>query len=147
MDDAAIISKRPLNVFLRPSNQFRPDILAFLSNQVCISFGIKFYTSRIPAPLHNDNCESTDPALFFSKAGKPTNFEKYRLWGENLLEKPVTFSARFLIELPEPASTVSTDTIVKAENGRESVIVVITKRNMRQLLSEDVASLVDFITQ
>ena len=66
LDDENIISDRPLNLFLRPSNQFRPDILAFLTEEVCISFGIKIYSSKISSTVHGDNLESTDPNLFFS---------------------------------------------------------------------------------
>ncbi|KAJ1512194.1 hypothetical protein HMI56_004383 [Coelomomyces lativittatus] len=39
LNDEVIISERPLNVFLRPSNQFRPDILAFLSKDVSYQQG------------------------------------------------------------------------------------------------------------
>ncbi|OAJ39110.1 hypothetical protein BDEG_22983 [Batrachochytrium dendrobatidis JEL423] len=59
--DGTIISDRPTGVFFRPSNQFRPDILAFLSKQVCVSFGIKLYTSKIPSAVSADNLESTNP--------------------------------------------------------------------------------------
>ena len=147
MDDAAIISQRPLNVFLRPSNQFRPDILAFLSNQVCVSFGIKLYTSRISSPVHDDNLESTDPNLFFSKSGNETNKQKRRQWKKSCKANPFNVSVRFLIELPEPVSTVSTEAVHRVENGKETVNVIITRHNMRKLLSEDVALLVDFITK
>ncbi|OAJ41390.1 hypothetical protein BDEG_25001 [Batrachochytrium dendrobatidis JEL423] len=59
--DGTIISDRPTGVFFRPSSQFRPDILAFLSKQVCVSFGIKLYTSKIPSAVSADNLESTNP--------------------------------------------------------------------------------------
>jgi hypothetical protein len=147
LDDEIIISERPLNVFLRPSNQFRPDILAFLSKEVCISFGIKIYTSTISSTVHNDNLESTDPDLFFYKSDKSTNKEKRCLWEKSVKEFPFKFCARFLIELPEPVSTVSTENVnVVCDNGKETVIIVITKSNMRKFLSEDVSLLVDFIT-
>ena len=66
-DDIDIISNRPLNVFMRPSNSFRPDILAFLSKDICLTFGIKLYTGEIPLSKHLDNIDSTDPDRFFSK--------------------------------------------------------------------------------
>jgi hypothetical protein len=147
LDDERIISERPLNVFLRPSNQFRPDILAFLSKDVGISFGIKIYTSRIPAALHDDNLKSTDPDLFFSKSGNCTNQEKRYRWEKSVKEIPFKFMARFLIELPEPVKTVSTEIVHDIGNGKETVIIVITKSNMRKILSEDVSMFIDFITK
>jgi hypothetical protein len=59
---------------------------------------------------------------------------------------PFQFSARFLIELPEPVNTVSTENIHYVDNGKETVIIVITKSNMREILSEEVSLFVDFIT-
>jgi hypothetical protein len=147
LEDEDIIAKRPLNAFLRPSNQFRPDILTFLSKEVCVSFGIKIYTSKIPPAVHEDNLASTDPYLFFSKAGSSTNVEKRKQWIKSIKESPLKFSARFLFEFPEPAASVSVEHAHKHENGTESVILVITKSNMRKLLSEDVATLVEFITE
>jgi hypothetical protein len=144
LNDEVIISERPLNVFLRPSNQFRPDILAFLSKDVCISFGIKIYSSRISSTIHFDNLESTDPKLFFIKSGKPTNKEKRCQWERSVKENPIKFSVRFLIELPE--SNVPADNVALVENDQETVIITITKNNMRRLLSEEVACLVEFIT-
>lgn len=146
LDDECIITERPLNVFLRPSNHFRPDILAFLSKEVCLSIGIKIYTSRISSTVHNDNLKSTDPDLFFSKSGQATNKEKRSRWKRSLTELPFTFSARFLIELPEPVNTVSTENVQDVKNGKEDVIIFITKSNMRNFLSEDVSLFVDFIT-
>lgn len=143
MDDKDIISTRPLNVFLRPSNQFRPDLLAFLSKQVCVSFGIKLYTSEIPVIKHKDNVESTDPDLFFSKSGKPTHSDKHFLWNKSIQDTPITFSARFLIELPEPKGVLTENSLV--QNGKETAIILITKNNMRELLSNEVADLIDFI--
>ena len=148
LDDDIIISNRPLNAFFRPSNQFRPDILAFLSNEVCISFGIKIYTSRISSSIHDDNLQSTDPDLFFTKSGKATNTSKHRKWKKSIKEVPFKFSARFLIELPEPVHTVSIENVHDVvDAGKETVIIVITKSNMRKILSQDVASFVDFITK
>jgi hypothetical protein len=146
LDDDIIIAERPLNIFLRPSNQFRPDILAFLSNEICLSFGIKIYTSRISSAVHDDNLKSTDPDLFFSKSGKTTNKQKRSLWEKSVKEMPFKFSARFLIEFPEPVNTVSTENIHNVDIGKETVIIVITKDNMRNLLSQDLCSFVDFIT-
>jgi len=145
LDDENIISDRPLNLFLRPSNQFRPDILAFLTEEVCISFGIKIYSSKISSIVHGDNLESTDPNLFFLKSDNPTNIKKRHQWEKSLKEIPIKFSARFLIELPE--SNVSTKNVVLIENNQETVIITINKNNMRQLLSEEVSCLVDFITK
>ena len=145
-DDERIISERPLNVFLRPSNQFRPDIVAFLSKEVCISFGIKIFTSRISFSVHDDNLKSTDPDFFFSKANQSTNKEKRLRWEKSVKEIPIRFSARFLFELPEPVNTVSTETVHYCDNGKETVIIVITRSNMRKILSEDVSLFVDFLT-
>ena len=146
LDDEIIISERPLNVFLRPSNQFRPDIVAFLSKQVCLSFGIKLYTSRISLAMHTDNFESTSPDLFFSKAGRPTNLEKYSHWQRSLKDSPLKLTVRFLIELPEPVNTAPIEITRICNNANDNVVIVITKSNMRKLLSEDISLLVDFIT-
>jgi hypothetical protein len=146
LDDKIIISDRPLNVLLRPSNQFRPDLIAFLSKQVCLSFGIKLYTSKISLAMHTDNFESTNPDLFFSKDGRPTNLEKYSHWQSSLKDLPLKLTVRFLIELPEPVNTASIEITRISNNGNDNVVIVITKSNMRKLLSEDVYMLVDFIT-
>ena len=68
-DDETIISERPVGAFMRPYNQFRSDILAFLSKQVRLSFGIKLHSAKIPSSVHTDNFESTDPSLFFFERG------------------------------------------------------------------------------
>lgn len=146
LKDKVIISERPLGVFLRPSNQFRPDILAFLSKEICLSFGIKIYTSRIASTVHDDNLKSTDPDLFFSKSGRSTNKKMEARWKKSVKTIPFKFSARFLIELPEPVHTVSTSNVHEIKNGRENVTIVITNSNMRKFLSEDVSLLVEFIT-
>ena len=146
MDDEIIISERPLNVWLRPSNQFRPDILAFLSKQVCLSFGIKLCTAKISPAMHTDSFESTNPDLFFSKAGLPTNLEKYSNWQSSLKDLPLKLSVRFVIELPEPENTASTEITRICNDDNDNVVIVITKGNMRKLLSEDVSLLVDYIT-
>ena len=146
LDDEIIISYRPLNAFFRPSNQFRPDILAFLSNEVCLSFGIKIYTSNISSAVHDDNLKSTDPDLFFSKAGQSTNKDKRSLWKKSIKDMPFKFSVRFLIELPEPVGTVSTENF-HVLDGIETVIILITKSNMRKILSEEVSLFVEFITK
>jgi hypothetical protein len=146
LNDKTIISDRPFNVLIRPSNQFRPDILSFLSEEVCLSFGIKIYTSRISAEVHNDNLDSTNPNLFFSKSGQPTNTENQKSWKKSLKKSPLKFTARFLIELPELVQTVSTEPFNEKSNGIETVIIVITKHNMHQIFSEEVTKLVDFIT-
>jgi hypothetical protein len=147
MDDEYIISERPQNVFMRPSNQFRPDILAFLAEDVCISFGIKIYTSRISLEVHNDNLESTDPYLFFSKSGQSTNKEKRSLWEKSIKDNPIKFSVRFLLELPEPANTVSIENVHHVCDDQETVIIIITRSNMREMLSKDVCSLIEFVTK
>jgi len=48
-----------------------------------------------------------------------------------------------LIELPE---TVSTKNVYKSSNGKEQIIIVVSKSNMRKLLSEEVSRLVEVIT-
>ncbi|KAK5672307.1 hypothetical protein QVD99_001411 [Batrachochytrium dendrobatidis] len=144
--DGTIISDRPTGVFFRPSNQFRPDILAFLSKQVCVSFGIKLYTSKIPSAVSADNLESTNPDFFFIKADRPTNNEAYLKWQQSISDTPLKFSIRFLIELPEPLSAVSTENTYNSVEGNQNVVVVVSKSNMRNILSEQVASFVEFIT-
>ena len=145
-EDEDIISKRPQNVFLRPSNQFRPDILAFLSESVCFSSGIKLYPSRIPSAVHEDNLNSTDPSLFFSKQKEPTNQGKYLDWQESIRRKPFALSVRLLFELPNPVQNVSTESVhVKAEH-HEHVIIMISKQNMDLIFSKEVVTLVNFIT-
>jgi hypothetical protein len=139
--------KRPWNAFLRPCNPFRSDILTFLSKEVCVSFGIKIDTLKIPSAVHEDNHASTDPYLFFSKSGDSTQTEKQKKWIKIIKESPLKFSARFLVEFPEPAASLSVEHVQKHENETETVIIVITKNNMRKLLSEDVAILVEFITK
>ncbi|KAK6092998.1 hypothetical protein MT418_006985 [Batrachochytrium dendrobatidis] len=144
--DGTIISDRPTGVFFRPSSQFRPDILAFLSKQVCVSFGIKLYTSKIPSAVSADNLESTNPDFFFIKADRPTNNEAYLKWQQSISDTPLKFSIRFLIELPEPLSAVSTENTYNSVEGNQNVVVVVSKSNMRNILSEQVASFVEFIT-
>ncbi|KAJ8330828.1 hypothetical protein O5D80_000854 [Batrachochytrium dendrobatidis] len=118
--DGTIISDRPTGVFFRPSSQFRPDILAFLSKQVCV--------------------------FFFIKADRPTNNEAYLKWQQSISDTPLKFSIRFLIELPEPLSAVSTENTYNSVEGNQNVVVVVSKSNMRNILSEQVASFVEFIT-
>ncbi|EGF76606.1 hypothetical protein BATDEDRAFT_28465 [Batrachochytrium dendrobatidis JAM81] len=144
--DGTIISDRPTGVFFRPSNQFRPDILAFLSKQVCVSFGIKLYTSKIPSAVSADNLESTNPDFFFIKADRPTNNETYLKWQQSISDTPLKFSIRFLIELPEPLSAVSTENTYNSVEGNQNIVVVVSKSNMRNILSEQIASFVEFIT-
>ncbi|XJO78268.1 hypothetical protein BDV3_002738 [Batrachochytrium dendrobatidis] len=144
--DGTIISDRPTGVFFRPSSQFRPDILAFLSKQVCVSFGIKLYTSKIPSAVSADNLESTNPDFFFIKADRPTNNEAYLKWQQSISDTPLKFSIRFLIELPEPLSAVSTENTYNSVEGNQNIVVVVSKSNMRNILSEQVASFVEFIT-
>lgn len=144
--DEDIISKRPQNVFLRPSNQFRPDILAFLSESVCFSSGIKLYTSSISTVVHEDNLESTDPSLFFSKQKRSTNQEKYFKWQESIRTKPFVLSVRVLFELPTPVQNVSTKSVHVKTEQHEHVIIMITKQNMDFIFSKEVVALVNFIT-
>lgn len=144
--DEDIISKRPQNVFLRPSNQFRPDILAFLSESVCFSSGIKLYTSNISTAVHEDNLESTDPSLFFSKQKRPTNQEKYLKWQESIRIKPFILSVRVLFELPNPVQNVSTESVHVKTEQQEHVIIMISKQNMDLIFCKEVVTLVNFIT-
>ena len=146
MDDETIIQKRPVNVFVRPSNMFRPDIIAFLSEKVCLSFGIKLYTSRIPEKVHNDNLESTDPKLFFSKAGKITNTANHSKWQASLRDKPLALSIRFLIEMPGPVNSISMENVIEKSDVDESITVTVSSHNMRILLGEEVCKLIEFIT-
>jgi hypothetical protein len=144
--DEDIISKRPQNVFLRPSNQFRPDILAFLSESVCFSSGIKLYTSNISTAVHEDNLESTDPSLFFSKQKRPTNQGNYLKWQESIRIKPFTLSVRVLFELPNPVQNVSTESVHVKTEQQEHVIIMISKQNMDLIFCKEVVTLVNFIT-
>jgi hypothetical protein len=144
--DEDIISKRPQNVFLRPSNQFRPDILAFLSESVCFSSGIKLYTSNISTAVHEDNLESTDPSLFFSKQKRPTNQGKYLKWQESIRIKPFILSVRVLFELPNPVQNVSTESVHVKTEQQEHVIIMISKQNMDLIFCKEVVTLVNFIT-
>ena len=114
---------------------------------MCISFGIKIYTSRISLDVHNDNLESTDPYLFFSKSGQSTNKEKRSMWEKSIKEIPIKFSARFLIEFPEPAAKVSIENVHHVCDDQETVIITITRSNMRKMLSKDVCSLIEFVTK
>jgi hypothetical protein len=145
-NDQEIIETRPLDVLIRPSNQFRPDILAFLSKEICVSFGIKLYTSKIDYNVHQDNLESTDPDLFFVKKKRPTHKKNQTLWLKSIRDTPLKLIARFLIELPEPVHTVPTENIHENVNGKENIIILVTRHNMRKLLSEKVALLVEYIT-
>jgi len=97
--------------------------------------------------VHDDNLESTYPDLIFSKSGKCTNQENRCRWEKSVKEVPFKFMARFLIELPEPVNTALTENVHDIDNGKETVIIVITKSNMRKILSEDVSMFVDFITK
>jgi hypothetical protein len=141
-DDDAIISARATNCFFRPSNHFRPDILAFLSKDVSLSFGIKLYTSEVDFKTHNDNFKSTDPKLFFLKEDRPTNTKNRSKWEESLKRQPIKLAVRILIELPETVKTVDTKIIQNSEN----VVIVVTTQNMEKILSEDVCRLIRFIT-
>jgi intergrase/recombinase len=103
------------------------------------------YTSKISLQVHDDNYESTDPNLFFLKSGECTNQEKRLLWEKSIKNNPISFSARFLIELPEPVDKVI-ENDRQADNGREAVVILITMSNMRKLLSENVSLLVEWVT-
>ena len=91
---------------------------------MCISFGIKIYTSRISLDVHNDNLESTDPYLFFSKSGQSSNKEKRSLWEKSIKDNPIKFSVRFLLEFPEPANTVSIENVHHVCDDQETVIII-----------------------
>ena len=135
----------PLNSFIRPSKQFRPDILSFLTSKICLSIGIKLYTGEIPLKVHLENLASTDPDEFFFKNGKSTNSSKRNLWKKRLRDNPLDVSIRFVIDLPGicggncPKNTVLT-------HKRKDVIVFVNNKNMRNLLSEEVSRLVEYIT-
>lgn len=146
VEDEEIVSQRPQNLFFRPSNDFRPDILAFLSESVCFSSGIKLYTSRIAKTVHEDNLKSTDPTLFFLKNNRPTNQKKYEKWQKSLIEKPFLLSVRFLFEFPNPFTNVSTKNVHDKTEQHENVIVTVTKENMGFIFSQEVMNLVNFIT-
>jgi hypothetical protein len=144
-DDDSIISKRPEGVFLRPSTMFPLDILAFLSNNSCLSVGIKLYSSNIALLVHEDNLASTDPCLFFSKKGRPTDEKKQRTWQDSLSKNPVSLSVRFLLEFPGPAGTVQFKNVHEKANGIETVIIMVTKSNMRDLFSSSVCDLLSLL--
>jgi hypothetical protein len=96
--------------------------------------------------VHDANLASTDPDLFLSKSGQSTNKEKGSRQKVSVKELPFKFSARFLIELREPVNKVSTEKAHDVDNGKETVIIVITKSNMRKMLSEVICFLGAFIT-
>ena len=145
--DAQIIRKRPLNVYLRPSTLFIPDVLAFLSPDTLLSVGIKLYTSNISLDVHQDNLKSTDPALFFQKNGRNTILP-VALYGKKSLKlKPIRLSVRFLIELPGISGSTCFRNIHKTNDNTETIVILITNENMEQLFSEDVCRLIRFITQ
>jgi hypothetical protein len=144
--DEEIIANRPTNTFFRPTNQFRPDIVAFLGIYTCLSFGIKIYTSKISKPIHDDNLASTDPALYFQKNGRPTNMEKRKQWKASTKAAPILHSIRFLIELPCLAEKVKFDDVNEDVNGKKTVIIMISKSNMHKLFSPEACNLIEFIT-
>jgi hypothetical protein len=86
--DEYIISERPTNVFIRPSKQFGPEILVFLSKTICLSFGLHLNSSP-------KSMESTDPNHFFLKNGQPTNIKKQKKWQESISLEPLTHSILF----------------------------------------------------
>ena len=143
VDDETFLSDRPLNVFFRPSNQCRPDILAFPSSNVCLSFGIKLYTNNIPSTVHDDNMESTDPQLFFMKNRKPTNTSKRQQWLTSLSAIPLKSSIRFLFEFPQP---VNYDDMKEVTIDGSNMIILISQQNMHKILSPGVCLLIQFIT-
>lgn len=142
LNDEQIIDERPLNTFFRPSNQFGPDIIAFLAADTILSFGIKLYTSKIPASVHNANLKSTDPSAFFTNDGI-----KRRKWLTSLCDAPIRLAVRILIELPSPVSTIQFQHVdTETKDGVRNIIITISNTNMKYLLSPEVCALVDFIT-
>ncbi|KAJ3268526.1 hypothetical protein HDV01_002673 [Terramyces sp. JEL0728] len=144
--DEEIISTRPMHVLMRPSSLFRPDIIGFPRADICLSFGIKLFTSPIQADRHYDNCESSDPTKFFIKNGRKTEAKKHLNWQAALKQEQLNYAIRFLIELPKTVNTVSTESTIYDNENTKNIVVYITKDNMRKLLSEKVVSLIDFIT-
>jgi hypothetical protein len=69
-DDDSLISKRPEGVFLRPSNMFWPDILAF-RQEILVSPLESSYIRQKFLCQYEDKVASTDPTLFVSKTRSP----------------------------------------------------------------------------
>ncbi|KAJ3129948.1 hypothetical protein HK098_007214 [Nowakowskiella sp. JEL0407] len=144
MADERIIAERPQHSFIRPTNQFRPDIIAFLSPNTLLSCGIKLYTSNIKEAVHKENLKSTDPRLFFEKKDRATNQEKRRLWVDSFSSSPISLSVRFLFEFPGINPAIDFNNGRYVEDGMESVVILITAENMDVLFSDDVCRVVRF---
>jgi hypothetical protein len=146
VDDTSIVSQRPLDVFLRPSNLFRPDILAFLSEDSLLAVGIKFYTFPISFAVHHDNLESTDPDLFFQKNGRVTDTERHRLWRASISASPIRLSVRVLIELPGSVGSVDDKVVHEKGDDFDKIIVTISGKNMGRVFDQEVCDLVNCVT-
>ena len=95
--------------------------------------------------MHDDNHASTDPNFFFWKGDQATNQEKYDLWQGSISSSPFKLSIRFVIEFPEADEEVSTLPIDQTNDGIRSIVILVTKKNMGLLFSEEVCKLIEFI--
>jgi hypothetical protein len=139
VDDATIISERPREVFLRPSNSFRPDILAFLGSETMLSVRIKLYASNTGRAVPDDNLASNNPALHFVKGNNPANEKNRELWVKSFESNPINKSIRILIELPEPVDCEI------LSDSTDSIVISVTKANMHQLFSSEACQLINCI--